>query len=244
MSKKEGIKVMVEGGAATPGPPLGPALGPLGVNAAKVVEEINKATASFRGMRVPVEVIVDPSTKTFEIVVGSPPTSALLIKALGAEKGGGGKDLIGDLSVDQVMEVAKSKMGSILAKDLKAAVKEIVGNCQSLRVSINGLTPKEMTAAISSGVLDDYIAGKSKTLPMLVHKEQKFTIVGAEEKKPEEKEAAPEEATVEEGKPAGDKKADGKFQDKGKPGEKGKDAQADKKGLDKKFDKKPDEKKK
>jgi large subunit ribosomal protein L11 len=239
MTKKEGIKVMVEGGAATPGPPLGPALGPLGVNAGKVVEEINKATASFRGMRVPVEVVVDPSTKKFEIIVGSPPTSALLIKALGAEKGGGGKDLIGDLGLDQAMEVAKSKQGSLLAKDLKAAVKEVVGNCQSLRISINGLTPKEMTAAIASGILDDYIAGKTKTLPKLVHKEQKFKIVGAEEKKPEEKkEATPEEAKAEEGKGTGDKKADGK------PGDKGKDSAADKKGGDKKSEKKPDEKKK
>jgi large subunit ribosomal protein L11 len=215
MSKKEIVKAMVEGGAATPGPPLGPALGPLGVNAGKVVEEINKATASFRGMRVPVEIIVDPATKKFEIKVGTPPTSALLIKALHLEKGGGSKELVGDVSVDQVMEVAQSKMGSILAKDLKAAVKEIVGNCQSLRISINGLTPKEMTAAINTGILDDYISGKTKTLPKLVHKEEKTVkLLGhIEEKK---KEAAPaaaaEGAAPAEGAaaaPGAEKKAEG-----------------------------------
>jgi large subunit ribosomal protein L11 len=234
MSKKETVKIMVEGGAATPGPPLGPALGPMGVNAAKVVEAINKATASFRGMRVPVEVVVDPATKSFEIVVGSPPTSALLIKALGAEKGGGGKELIGDLSLDQVMEVAKSKMGSILAKDMKAAVKEVVGNCQSLRVSIQGLTPKEMTETINSGLLDDYISGKSKNLPKLVHKEAKATkLLGhIEEKKKEEK--APEAAAAEAA--GGEKKAEGKEGDK-KPAA-GAEKKEDKKGDDKKEKKK------
>jgi large subunit ribosomal protein L11 len=235
MSKKASVKVMVEGGAATPGPPLGPALGPLGVNAAKVVEEINKKTAGFRGMRVPVEVLVDPGTKQFEIVLGSPPTSALLIKALGAEKGGGAKDLIGDLSLDQVMEVAKSKQPTLLAKDLKAAVKEIVGSCQSLRISIMGLTPKEMTEAIQKGILDDYISGKTNVMPKLVHKEEKFKIVGVDEKKPEAaKEAAPEA----EGEAEGDKKADAKG---------GKDAGGDKKadakgGKDAGGDKKADAK--
>jgi len=185
---------MVEGGAATPGPPLGPALGPLGVNAAKVVEAINKATESYRGMRVPVTVVVDAGTKQFEIEVGSPPTSALLIKAAGIEKGGGAKESVGDISFDQVMEVAKSKMGTLLAKDLKAAVKEVVGNCQSLRLTIQGLTPKELTETLNRGILDDYISGKAKTMPKLVHKEEKAVkLLGHIESEKKEKgaEAAP-----------------------------------------------------
>jgi large subunit ribosomal protein L11 len=196
MSKKETIKILVDGGAATAGPPLGPALGPMGVNAAKVVEEINKATAAFKGMKVPVEVIVDPATKEFEIRVGSPPTSALLLQALGVEKGGGAKELIGDLSFDQIMEVAKSKQPNLLAGDLKAAVKEVVGACQSLRISIQGLTPKEMTDAITEGRLDDYISGKTDKLPELVHYEEVFKIVGVEEEKPPE--PTPEEKPEEE----------------------------------------------
>jgi large subunit ribosomal protein L11 len=233
MSKKATVKVMVEGGAATPGPPIGPALGPLGVNAAKVVEEINKKTASFRGMKVPVEVQVDTSTKTFEIIVGSPPTSALIIKTLGAEKGGGGKELIGDLSIDQVMDVAKSKLGSTLAKDLKGAVKEVVGSCQSLRISINGLTPKEMQETLRSSILDDYISGKTKTLPKLVHKEAKTVkLLGhIEEAKKEDKAPAADGAA-----PAaeGDKKAEGKDEkkpegDKKAGGEKKPEAKKEKK---------------
>ena len=236
MSKKDIVKVMVEGGAATPGPPLGPALGPLGVNAAKVCEEINKATASFRGMRVPVEVIVESGTRTFEIKVGSPPTSALLIKALGTDKAGGSKELVGGLSVDQVLTVAKSKMGSVLAKDLKASFKEVVGSCQSLRISIQGLTPKEMTEAVSSGILDDYISGKSKELPKLVHKEAKVAkLLGhIEEKKKEEKAPGAEGAAPAEG----DKKAEGKEGEK-KADDKKEDKKADdKKGGDKKDKKK------
>jgi large subunit ribosomal protein L11 len=187
---------------------LGPALGPLGINTGKVVEEINKVTAAFKGMKVPVEVIVDPATKQFEVKVGSPPTSALLLKALDAEKGGGSKELIGDLSLSQVIDVAKSKQGSLLASSLKSAMKEVVGSCQSLRVSIQGLTPKEMTEAVNSGILDDYIAGKTTQLPKLVHREEeKVKIVGIEEKKPEVKEAKPEEAA--EGK-AEEKKPEGK----------------------------------
>jgi large subunit ribosomal protein L11 len=214
MSKKETVKLMVEGGAATTGPPLGPALGPLGVNAAKVVEQINKVTSSFRGMRVPVEVVVDPATKQFEVTVGSPPTSALLIKALGLEKGGGAKELVGDLGLDQVIEVAKAKHNGLLAKDLKAAVKEVVGSCQSLRVSIQGLTPKEMTETISKGVLDDYISGKTTEMPKLVHKEEKAVkLLGHIEEKKKEAAAPTAEGAAA---PAaeGEKKAEGKGDEK------------------------------
>ena len=80
------INAIVEGGKATPGPPLGPALGPLGINAAQVVAEINKQTASFSGMKVPVAVNVDPKAKTFTVSVGSPPTAELLKKEAGIQK--------------------------------------------------------------------------------------------------------------------------------------------------------------
>jgi large subunit ribosomal protein L11 len=154
MSKKQTVKVMVDGGAATAGPPIGPALGPLGVNAGQVVAEINKATESFKGMKVPVEVQVDPATKQFEIIVGSPPTSALILKAAGAEKGGGTKDTIADISLDQIIEIAKNKQEQILSNNLKNAVKEIIGTCQTLRLTINGQTPKEITKEINEGKHD------------------------------------------------------------------------------------------
>ena len=220
MSRKDSVKVIVEGGAATAGPPLGPAIGPLGVNTGKVVEAINKATEGFMGLKVPVEVIVDSASKEFEVKLGSPPTSSLLVKALGIEKGGGSEGTVGDLSVDQVLDVAKSKRSSLLARDLNAAYKEVVGTCQSLKITIAGLTPKEMTEAVNSGVLDDYIAGKTDKLPKLVHREEKkVKILGVDEEKPK----AAEEAEETEGEP--DKKDE-----------------KDEKKPDKKDDKKPDKK--
>ena len=82
------VDVMVEGGKATPAPPLGPALAPLGVNIGAIVEEINKKTSSFKGMQVPVTVNVNDD-KSFEIKVGIPPVSALIKKELVLEKGSG-----------------------------------------------------------------------------------------------------------------------------------------------------------
>ena len=84
------VKTMVEGGKATSGPPLGPALGPLGLNLGQIIKEINEKTKDFQGMQVPITVTVtDPAKKTYEIKVGIPPTSALLKKELGIEKGSG-----------------------------------------------------------------------------------------------------------------------------------------------------------
>ena len=84
------VKTMVEGGKATTGPPLGPALGPLGLNLGQVIKDINEQTKSFAGMQVPVTVnVVDPSTKKYEIIIGIPPTSALLKKEAGIAKGSG-----------------------------------------------------------------------------------------------------------------------------------------------------------
>src|SRR3972149_946117 len=86
MGKKESIDVMVDGGKATPAPPIGPALSPLKVNVAKVVEEINQKTKGFSGMQVPVKIVVDVETKEFTINVGTPPVSSLLKKELKKEK--------------------------------------------------------------------------------------------------------------------------------------------------------------
>src|SRR5439155_1748460 len=72
----EKLSVLVDGGKATPGPPLGPALGPLGLNIVEIIKAINEKTKSFEGMKVPVTLLVDPKSKAFTIEVGTPPTSA------------------------------------------------------------------------------------------------------------------------------------------------------------------------
>lgn len=147
------VKALVEGGKASAGPPLGPSLGPFGVNVAQVVAKINEKTAQFAGMKVPVTIIIDPATKKFEVEVGSPPTSALIKKELGREAGAKtpGSETVGDLPLQKVVGVAKAKMGGSLAKTLKAAVKEVLGTCVSMGVTVDGKDPREVQREIDEG---------------------------------------------------------------------------------------------
>ncbi|RLC74665.1 MAG: 50S ribosomal protein L11, partial [Chloroflexi bacterium] len=117
----ETVKALVEGGKASAGPPLGPALGPMGVNIMQIINTINDKTKSFEGMKVPVKILIDPKTKDFEIEIGTPPAASLILSELGAEKGSGsaGTHKIGDLTVDQAIKVAKMKEGNLLGNDLK-----------------------------------------------------------------------------------------------------------------------------
>ncbi len=149
----EKLEVLVDGGKATPGPPLGPALGPMGVNVIQVVNAINEKTKAFMGMKVPVTLIVDPKTKEFEIKVGTPPTSALILKELGVEKGSGSAKAtkVGNLTVEQVQKVAGMKKDSMLAKDKKARFKEVVGTCVSMGVTVDGKDPKQVLQEIEKG---------------------------------------------------------------------------------------------
>jgi large subunit ribosomal protein L11 len=150
------IEVLVEGGKATPGPPLGPALGPMGVNVVQVVAKINEKTKSFEGMKVPVKVIIDSKTKTFEIKVGTPPTSALLVKELGVEKGSGApnKDKVGSITIDQAIKVAEMKKDSLMGKNLKMRVLEVIGVCVSSGINVEGKDAKTMQKEIKEGKWD------------------------------------------------------------------------------------------
>lgn len=151
------VKVLVEGGKASPGPPLGPALGPLGVNVGQVVAKINEATSSFSGMKVPVIVFVKKKTKEFRVEVGLPPTSALIKKELGLERGAktSGTEVVGNLNIDQVVKIAKLKSGTSLANNLKAAVKETLGTCVSLGVTVGGKDAREIQQEIEKGEHDE-----------------------------------------------------------------------------------------
>lgn len=144
---------MVEGGKASAGPPLGPALGPLGVNVGQVVAKINEITSSFAGMKVPVNVIVNKKTREFRVEVGSPPTSALIKKELGLEKGAktSGTEVVGNLSLEQAIKISKLKLETSLAGGLKAAVRETLGTCVSLGVTVNGKDAREVQKEIEKG---------------------------------------------------------------------------------------------
>jgi len=153
------IDVIVEGGKASAGPPLGPALGPMGINAGKVVADINSATKDFSGMKVPVKVIVDTAKKEYRIEVGSPPTAELIKKEAGIEKGAGTKDApAGNVSLEKLVKVARAKTNS-LGKSVKETLREIVGSCQSLGVTIDGKSPKTVLLEIEKGAHDSLIKG-------------------------------------------------------------------------------------
>lgn len=156
---KPRVRVLVEGGKATPGPPLGPALGPLGVNIGQVVSKINEQTAAFEGMRVPVIVIVDKKTKRFEIEIGSPSVAVLVKKKLGLEKGAKtpGAEVVGNLTLAQAVEVARLKHGGTLARGLKAGVKEVLGTCLSMGISVEGRDAREVIEEVEKGTWDEFL---------------------------------------------------------------------------------------
>ena len=147
------VEVLVPGGKATAGPPLGPALGPLGVNVAEVVSKINEITKDLGGMQVPVKVVVKSRTE-YEIEVGTPPTSALILKEAGLEKGAADKTTIGDLKMEQIIKIASIKKKNLLSISLKKAVQEIIGTCGSMGITVEGMSYKETQKAVREGKFD------------------------------------------------------------------------------------------
>jgi large subunit ribosomal protein L11 len=156
MGDTQNISAIVTGGEATAGPPLGPALGPIGINIMQVINTINEKTSEFKGMKIPVTVSVDSDTKKWEIEVGIPSASALLLKEAGIQKGSGtsGSEWVAEVSVDSIAKVAKVKLESSYANSVKSVAKQIVGTCVSLGIKIEGKTPKEFTAEINEGKWD------------------------------------------------------------------------------------------
>ncbi|MCD6549584.1 50S ribosomal protein L11 [Candidatus Micrarchaeota archaeon] len=153
------ISALVEGGAATAGPPLGPALGPLGVNINEIISTINEKTKDFKGIKVPVKVIVDKESKTFDIEIGTPPTSELIKKEIGVTKGRKEPgEIVGDISLEQVIKIAKIKRDKMRAKSLKSAVKQVLGTCVSLGATCNGKDPREIIREIDEGKHDTILA--------------------------------------------------------------------------------------
>jgi large subunit ribosomal protein L11 len=153
MTNKQVVELLVNGGLATAGPPLGPALGPLGINIMAVVTKINELTHDYAGMKVPVKISVDVDDKTFEVTVGTPTASALIVAELKVEKGSGTPNTVkvGNLSMEQVVRIAKIKRHELLAQTLKLAAKEMLGTCVSLGVTVEGKDPREVQKEIDSG---------------------------------------------------------------------------------------------
>jgi len=152
------VEAMVEGGKATAGPPIGPALGPLGVNIGEVINSINQKTQAFKGMKVPVKIIVQQD-KSFNIEVGTPPVSQLITKELGIEKGSGTPNSlkVGNMAVEQVIKVAAMKKESMFVNSLKSAVKSVAGSAHSMGVLVEGKISSEFNKDVESGIYDNEI---------------------------------------------------------------------------------------
>jgi len=189
------IDAVVEGGKASAAPPLGPALGPLGVNIQEIVDAINEKTGDLGGIKVPVKVIVDTATKKFRLEVGKPPASALILKEINLEKGSGtaGQDRAGDLSEEQVKKIARAKFGS----DEKGYVNQIKGTCRSMGITIG----------------EGKVTEEEKKLAEQ-HKKEAEEAAAAEEEKSEEGAAEGEEAPAEGEAPEGEAQAEEKEEEK------------------------------
>jgi len=152
------VDALVPGGKATPGPPLGPALGPLGVNIKEVIEQINEKTRDFNGMQVPVKVII-ADNKSVTIEVGTPPTASLLMQEAGIQKGSGkpNAEKVGNITVQQAAKIARMKKDDILSYDLKAAIKEVTGTGVSAGITVEGMDVRDFQKAIDAGQYDDIL---------------------------------------------------------------------------------------
>jgi len=162
MLRTEVVEALVVAGRASGGPPLGPALGPTGVNVTQVVDAINEETKAFAGLKVPIKVEVNLDDKSFKIEVGTPPTSALILSELasgGVTKGSSnaGTEIAGDISFAQIVMIAKSKNRDMLAINLKGAVKEVLGTCVSMGITVEGKDPREVQKTIDEGMLDEVL---------------------------------------------------------------------------------------
>jgi large subunit ribosomal protein L11 len=161
---RERIKLLVEGGKASPGPATAPKLAAAGINIAEVFEEINKKTAEYAGLRVPVTIEIESETKSYEIRVGLPPVSSLLKKELGVERArvtdeekAKGVSVVGDLKMEQVVKIARLKLESMGAKNLKAAVKSVIGTAVSMPITIEGRDPRDLLKEVEEGKWDELI---------------------------------------------------------------------------------------
>ncbi|MEK6928212.1 MAG: 50S ribosomal protein L11 [Nanoarchaeota archaeon] len=191
------VKLIVEGGAMKPGPAVSQQLGPMGINLGKVISDVNTATNGFAGMNVPVEIDVDPKTKNYVIKVFSPSMASLIKKDLGLESGSGasGTTKAGNIAFERLVHIAKTKMPSLLAKDLKAAIKMAVGSCVSLGILIDNKEAKDIEKDIDSGVYHKEIS-QELTTPSEEKKKELAKYFADVKNKQEKAKKAAEEAKV------------------------------------------------
>jgi len=207
---EEKVQIMVEGGKASASPQMAQSLGPKGINIKDVLAQINEKTKHFQGMKVPVNVIIDVKSKSFKLQIGTPPTAELIKKEAGIEKGSGKPNVekMGNLAIEQVIKIAQMKEEQMLVNDFKAAVKNVVGSCNSLGILVESKESKEMSKDIDAKKYDQEILSKKtevdpekkKTLEIELKKiQEKLKAEAAlKEVKPAEKKEEVKEEVVEE----------------------------------------------
>ncbi|MEM5772874.1 MAG: 50S ribosomal protein L11 [Candidatus Aenigmatarchaeota archaeon] len=165
MAEKDVIEILIEGGKASPGPTTAPKLSAYKLNVGEVFKQINEKTKEYEGIQVPVKIIIDKKTREYVIEVGLPPVSSLIKKELGVVKKEKSTETqstdkkevtpMGNLSIEQCVKIAKLKMKDMFAKDLKSAVKMVIGTAVSMPVTIEGKKPKEILKEIEEGKYDN-----------------------------------------------------------------------------------------
>ena len=139
MAKKEvaKIKLQIPGGVANPSPPVGPALGQHGLNIMEFCKTFNARTADQKGMVIPV-VITVYHDRSYSFITKTPPAAVLLLKAAKLEKGSGepNRNKVGTVSMQQVEEIAKLKLPDLTAKNLEAAVRNVLGTARSMGLEV------------------------------------------------------------------------------------------------------------
>lgn len=200
------ISLLIDGGDMKPGPAIAQQLGPMGINIGKVISEVNDFTKSFKGMKVPVELDVNEKTRNFTVYVSSPPTSELLKKELDIEKGTNkNKEIkVANASIEDIIKIAKIKFPNMLDKNLKSAVKSVLGTAASIGILVENKNPIEVVSLVEEEKFDSEINNeKSETSNdkrqklkefFFSVKSQQDTKAAAEKKAAEEAAAKAEEA--------------------------------------------------
>jgi len=243
------IQLLIDGGDMKPGPAVAQQLGPMGINIGKVISDVNTATSEFKGMKVPVELDIDEKTKEFTIHTSSPPTSELLKKEINIEKGSEkiSETKVGNASIEDIIKIAKIKHLNMLEKNLKAAVKSVLGTASSIGVLVENKEANELIEDVNKGKFDKEISEQKTETP--VEKRKKLDnffnkVEEEQEAKAEEAKAAEEEAAkAAEAAKAGEESKEGEQPSEGAAPEAGKEGEAKPAEGEAKEEAKPEEKK-
>ncbi len=165
MPEKEVIELLVEGGKANPDPSSAQKLSAYKLNIGNVFKKVNEQTAAYKGMQVPVKIIIDKDTKSVDVEVGIPPVSSMIKKEIGIEKAKlteedttAGKTVLGSITMEQCVKIAKMKINEMLVKDLKSAVKQVVGTAGSMTgIQVEEKSAKEVLKEIDEGKWDELL---------------------------------------------------------------------------------------